>query len=89
MGLTFAQHSYGAAYLAGGAVPALKSIMFYEGFLQRVKAVPGGDAFDCCNLRAVLHHRQGKAAQDSLAIANDGTCATLAVIAAFFRSCKI
>jgi hypothetical protein len=54
----FGEHPNGRADLAGGAVTALKAVMFDEGRLQRMQIVACGEPLDRGDGLAIMHYRQ-------------------------------
>ncbi len=74
---------------AGGAEPALETVLLPEGGLHRVEVVAVGEALDGLDLRAVGLDREHRAGLDGLAIDVDRAGAALAGVAADVRAGQV
>jgi hypothetical protein len=66
--IRFGQHSYSGANLTGGAITALKSVVFDEGRLHCMQSIASAQSFDRRYFIAFQHNRQNQAGVDASAI---------------------
>jgi hypothetical protein len=75
--------------LAWRAVTALEAVAIHEGLLHRVRLLRAAEPFDRDDLAAVVHHRQGQAGIDALAVHQHGAGAALAAVAALLGAGQV
>jgi len=85
----FAQERDRGHQLTGGAVAALKRIVFDEGLLHRMQLLASCESFDCRHTLAADACRERQTRKHTPAVDVDRTCPALAVIAAFLRACQV
>jgi hypothetical protein len=85
----FIEKTGGRADLAGRTIPALKSVVFDKGGLQRVKFAVLRQAFDGRDALAIVRQGQAQAGIDAHAAGQHRAGAALAVIAAFLGSGEV
>jgi hypothetical protein len=81
--MRFSQHSYSGANLTGGAIAALKSVVFDESRLHYMQSIASAQSLDRRYFIAFQHHRQSQAGVDAPAIEQNRAGAALTVIATF------
>ena len=86
MSSALADQAGSRANLPGRAVAALESIMIDKGPLQWMQRAVFGETLDRCDVRAVLHDREGQARIDPAIVDQNRAGAALAVVAALLRS---
>src|SRR6476620_8008711 len=84
--LVFSQQRDRRANLAGGAIPALQSIMAHECGLHWVKIAAFFQALDGRYLVARMHHGERQAAVDALSIDDHRAGAALPLVATLLRT---
>ena len=82
----FIQHGDRGTDLAGRAVAALKAIVLDESSLHGMQIISFGESLDGGDLVAIVHDSKTEAGVHSRAVNENGTSATLAMIAALLGS---
>jgi hypothetical protein len=84
----FFEHRDGGHDLARSAIAALETVALDEGGLHGMEFVAVGQPLDGCDFVVLVRDGKRKAGEHALPVNVNGTCAALALIAAFLASAE-